>query len=194
MQPLVFYDPAAEIIFWGSLALLIAIECVVRVRTDSQGRTSREWTLSLVVFSLVASMLVAGIVARHKLAPLPGPTWWPVAAGVALLWTGVAFRLWAVNTLGRFFKVVVIIQDDHRVVDRGPYRWIRHPSYTGGMITAIGIGLAYADWLSIAIMAVFPLIALLVRIRVEERMLLQELGEEYAVYAQRTARLLPGVF
>jgi protein-S-isoprenylcysteine O-methyltransferase Ste14 len=194
MQSLITHDWTAAILFWVSFGLWFAIEFVVRARSDSEGRTSREWTLSLIVFTQLASLAVATVVAYKNPAPIPGAPWWPVAVGLSLLWIGVAFRLWAIITLGRFFKMVVVIQDGHRVVDSGPYRWLRHPSYTGGLIIVTGLGLAEGDWISLAIMIVFPLIAYLIRIRVEERALLEVLGEEYAAYAKRTSRLVPGLF
>lgn len=190
MRPLVFSDTTAEIIFWTSMALWMGIELGVH----SPGRTSREWTVTLVLLTLMASLFVAGGVAYKGVATIPGSGWWPVVVGLTLLWAGVAYRLWAVLTLGRYFKVAIVVQEGQRVVDQGPYRWVRHPSYTGGLVTLAGIGLAYGDWISLVIMIVFPLIALLIRIHVEEGMLLNEMGDEYAAYSKRTARLVPGVY
>jgi protein-S-isoprenylcysteine O-methyltransferase Ste14 len=194
MQPLVFHEPTAEILFWSSMALWGAMECWVIVRTDSYASTTRDWTASLIVLVLPVSVVGSILVAGHRLAPLPGPVWWPVTAGLALAWAGIAFRLWAISTLGGFFKTAVVIQENHRVVERGPYRWLRHPSYTGLLAVTVGLGLAEGDWIGLTIMLAGPLAAFLVRIRVEERALLRALGREYADYAQRTARLVPGVF
>jgi protein-S-isoprenylcysteine O-methyltransferase len=102
--------------------------------------------------------------------------------------------MWAILVLGRYFKVMVSIQDGHQVVDRGPYRRVRHPSYTGCILVMAGLGLAEGDWISLAIMLFGGLLAFGVRIRVEEHVLRQALGEEYAAYMRRTARLVPGVF
>lgn len=194
MQPLVFHEPLAEALFWLSVALWGAVECWVIVHSSSAGSAARDWTSSFLVLMLLASIVSSMLVAGHRLAPLPGPDWWPVAAGLTLVWAGIAFRLWAVFTLGSFFKTLVVIQEGHSVVDRGPYRWLRHPSYSGMLATTVGLGLAEGDWISLAIMLFGPLIGLLVRIHVEERALLRALGHEYADYAQRTARLVPRVF
>lgn len=194
MRPLVFHDSTAELAFWGSFALWVAIEFAVVVRTDSHGRTSREWTLPLLMATILASVVVAGELAERRVAPLLDSGWWPVAVGLGVLWAGVVVRMWAVLTLGPFFKVAVVLQDDHRVIDRGPYRWLRHPSYTGTLMSVVGVGLAFEDWAAIGVLLVCPLIAFLIRIRVEERAMLEELGEEYAAYARRTARLVPGLF
>ena len=70
---------------------------------------------------------------------------------------GVAFRLWAVLSLGRFFRVAVTTQDDHRLIERGPYRRLRHPSYTGALVTLFGFGLTIGNWLSLAAAVLPPL-------------------------------------
>lgn len=106
----------------------------------------------------------------------------------------MAFRSWSIYTLGRFFKLTVVIQDDHRVIDSGPYKFVRHPSYIGSIVAMTGLGLAEGDWVSVAIMFLGTLTAFVLRIRIEERTLAAELGEEYVAYSQRTARLLPGVY
>jgi protein-S-isoprenylcysteine O-methyltransferase Ste14 len=88
----------------------------------------------------------------------------------------------------------VVIQDDHRVVEQGPYAWLRHPSYAGALVALAGIGLAAGDWVAAGVMLAGPLAVFLVRIAVEERALRDALGERYANYAARTRRLLPGLW
>ncbi len=194
MRPLVLHETLPEILLWGTFVLWLALESVLRRRSRTDSVESKEWTVSLIMVLLFVSLVAATVAASKHVAPLPGPAWWPVAAGVVLLWLGIGFRLWAIRTLGRFFKLTVVIQENHRVVESGPYRWLRHPSYTGGLVAATAIGLAEGDWVAIAIMAIGLSIAYLVRIPVEERALLAELGDEYAAYAKRTARLVPGLF
>ncbi len=194
MTPLVLHDTAAEIMLWGSVALWFVIECVLRQRAGAEGRDARDWT-ALLLFLLLPVCVAAGAwAASNHLAPLPGSAWWPVVAGVTLLWLGVALRVWAILTLGRFFQMTVAIQEEHRVIVHGPYRLLRHPSYAGSLTIAAGIGLAQGDWVSIAIVLLGLAVPLLIRIQVEERVLLAELGDDYAAYARRTARLIPGLF
>jgi protein-S-isoprenylcysteine O-methyltransferase Ste14 len=194
MRPLALHNGLAEALLWGSFLLWFTIESVIRRRSRKDSVESREWTLSLMMMLFLISFAGAALVASTNVAPLPGSAWWVVAAGVTLLWLGVAFRLWAIFTLGRFFKLTVVIQEDHRVIDRGPYRWLRHPSYTGALVAGAGIGLALGDWLSIAVVLAGMSLAYLIRIPIEERALLEEFGDDYAAYAARTARLVPGLF
>jgi protein-S-isoprenylcysteine O-methyltransferase Ste14 len=194
MRPLAFHGPTAEFLFFGSLVLVNVIELVVRPRTRRGDGRSRDWSLAFILAALLVGIVSAALAAGHRLAPLPGGPWWPVIAGVIVMWLGFAFRIWAIVTMGRFFQVTVVVQDGHRVIERGPYRWLRHPSYLGSIVLLGGIGLAEGDYASIALMLAGGLVAFLVRIHVEERVLLATLGDDYEAYAQRTARLIPGLY
>jgi protein-S-isoprenylcysteine O-methyltransferase len=109
-----------------------------------------------------------------------------LAGGLALRWTSVMF-------LGRYFTVNVTVMYDHRVVDTGPYRYVRHPSYSGLLLAFLGLGLYYNNWLSLVIVIVPVSIALVYRIRIEEAALGAAMGAEYAAYCARTKRLVPGI-
>jgi protein-S-isoprenylcysteine O-methyltransferase Ste14 len=81
--------------------------------------------------------------------------------------------------LGRWFTTDVRTDTAQPVIDAGPYRWVRHPSYTAAMVALLAVGLTFDNWVSLAAMVVLPLIGFGVRIRVEERALLNALGEPY---------------
>ena len=87
-----------------------------------------------------------------------------------------------------------MIQEGHRLVTSGPYRYVRHPGYAGSLLAALGIGVALGNLLSLAAMFLLPLVALLRRIAVEEAALEAALGERYREYARSTRRLVPGVW
>lgn len=113
--------------------------------------------------------------------------------GVALAATGGAVRLWPVFVLGERFSGLVAIQPGHTLVTNGPYRFIRHPSYLGLLIAALGWALAFRSGIGVALAALF-LVPLLARIRAEEALLLAQFGAEYASYRDRTYRLIPGLY
>lgn len=125
---------------------------------------------------------------------IPGSGWVPLIVGTFLAYAGIAIRLWAVFTLGRFFKRIVLIQDDHRVIKDGPYRFVRHPSYAAVFLTQFGIGLALGNFLSVAIGLLVPPLGLRTRIRVEEQALEESLRDEYRDYAAVTKRLVPRIW
>ena len=114
--------------------------------------------------------------------------------GVAVFAIGTTLRWWAIYYLGRFFTVDVAVAADHQIIDTGPYRLIRHPSYTGLILQFLGLGLTFGTVLSLAVVAIPPVLSLLYRVRVEEAALLAGLGAGYAEYVQRTKRLIPFVF
>ena len=116
---------------------------------------------------------------------------WSAWAGAILVVGGTLFRQWAIRALGEYFTRSVRVSPDQRVVEDGPYRWVRHPSYTGGMLAAIGVGLALGNAVSLACLLLASLAGFGYRIHVEEKALVETLGEPYRVYRARTKRLIP---
>ena len=117
-----------------------------------------------------------------------------VSGGLALLVGGIAFRLWAIRVLGRFFTSVVQVKDDHRVVSSGPYALVRHPSYLGAYAAVVGSALVLEAYVGAVAAAVLMLAAYRYRIAAEERTLEDALGDAYRQYSQRTRRLVPYVW
>lgn len=113
--------------------------------------------------------------------------------GVFLFAAGGALRLWPVFVLGHRFSGLVAIQPGHRLVTDGVYGVIRHPSYLGLLISALGWALVFRSAVGVLLMALMipPLVA---RIRAEEKLLRSHFGAEYEAYSSRTARLVPGLF
>ncbi|MFT3885096.1 MAG: isoprenylcysteine carboxylmethyltransferase family protein [Flavobacteriales bacterium] len=112
----------------------------------------------------------------------------------ALFAGGLALRWWSIIHLGRFFTVNVAIAQDHRLVDDGPYRSLRHPSYTGALVTLLGLALMLGNWLSALVLLVPVTAMLLWRISIEEKALAAAFGPAYAAYQARTKRLVPFVY
>ncbi len=123
-----------------------------------------------------------------------GPSPWITAAGAVVMVCGLTLRWYSIIYLGRFFTVNVAIAADHRLIDTGPYRRVRHPSYTGALLAFLGLGLSMQNWASLAILMIGTTAAFLYRMRVEETALLGAFGERYRQYLQRTARLIPGLY
>ncbi len=141
----------------------------------------------------------AGIAALAEAAWLPragpSPKWAKpcMAAGVAVTGSGIALRQWAIATLGRYFVGHVLVQPGQPVISTGPYRWLRHPSYTGQWLEMIGIGLATGNVAGTATCVLVPLIGITARIRGEERELTASLPG-YRQYARGRSRLIPHVW
>ena len=190
-------QPQARIAFEVVIVLFVLSEVSIRLRSDRNRNGSRRdhWSLQVVRWSAVAGVALAVLLERR--APglaIPGNGWPAFAAGLALMCAGIALRQWAVAVLGRFFTIEVRVQSEHAVVEGGPYRWVRHPSYTGLLLTFLGIGLALGNWGSLAAAAVVPTVGLVYRIHFEEQELLEGLGEPYRRFAEGRARLFPGIW
>jgi len=189
--------PALSIPFQVSIYCWFAIEVVLLVRdlVRRKGRLRRDrGTRAAVSLSLVVSILF-GWLMRLWVPALDMPAADAFAvAGIVLIWAGLAVRVWAVVTLGRSFSTFLQVRADQAVITRGPYRWVRHPSYTGLLLVALGFGLGAGNWLALAICAVVPLLGLLPRIAVEESEMIRVLGEQYRSYQRTTHRLLPGLW
>ncbi len=193
MKPLAVQGGAATDVFLGCVVAWVVFELALAIRVGEGIGSS--WSLVPLTVSLGGAVALGEFAARQ--APgvaLPGPGWWPVALGFVVLALGLALRAWAAHELGRFFRFTVVVQADHRVVDTGPYRLVRHPSYTGLLMIELGLGIELGTWLSIAACLLPPLIAFAIRLRHEEKILISELGEPYRVYMARTHRLVPGVW
>jgi len=114
--------------------------------------------------------------------------------GVAIAWLGLLLRWWSFLTLGRLFTTVVKVSDDQPIVERGPYKIVRHPSYTGLIMVAVGVAAMIGNWAGGIVSVALVTIALVYRIRREERALLAARGTAYAEYMGGKARLIPHVW
>lgn len=113
------------------------------------------------------------------------------AIGISMILLGSLLRRYCWRTLGEYFTGDVRARHDQPVINTGPYRFVRHPSYTAGMMMFIGIGLALGSWLSLALLAVVTIAAYTYRVTVEERALLEAIGEPYSAYCRERKRFIP---
>jgi protein-S-isoprenylcysteine O-methyltransferase Ste14 len=148
---------------------------------------------------IVALAVYLGIAAALAIAKVSGlriyaNNWWTLVLGVAIVLAGAVLRAWAILSLGRYFRREVTIEPGQRIVRRGPYRVLRHPSYTGLFLILAGFGLAFGSWVSAAVALLIVFVGMLPRIWVEERALAQAFGADYTDYANSTARVLPHVW
>jgi len=111
--------------------------------------------------------------------------------GLAAMVSGLALRAWSMRALGTFYSRTLRIVGSQEIIDRGPYRLIRHPGYLGSILLWVGSGLAFSNWTSLIVVAVLMLGVYISRINAEEEMLVAAFGERYIQYRKRTWRLLP---
>jgi protein-S-isoprenylcysteine O-methyltransferase Ste14 len=197
VTPIFNHHHWAAVVFYGTVAVFVLLEQRIRWRSlrDKRG-TRADRSSMLVVIAAVVIGMVAAFFAASSLpaAAIQWARWSVYIVGLVLMWAGILLRQWAIRLLGRYFTVDVRVQADQPVVANGPYRYVRHPSYSGMILTFIGMGLCLGNWLSLAVLVVLPTVGLVLRIGVEERILFDQLGEPYRRYAQGRRRLVPGLW
>ena len=175
---------------WGLSELGLSLFKRSKAGTVSRDRNS----LTLIWVVNLAAVALGVFVAYHA----PGwwlPGWLPKQGiGGSLFVAGLLLRWYAIIYLGRFFTVNVAIAKDHQVVQSGPYRWVRHPSYSGGMLMLLGFCLCIGNLASLLVMMVPCVWVMGWRIRIEEAALQSALGEPYVAYMRSTRRLIPLIY
>jgi protein-S-isoprenylcysteine O-methyltransferase Ste14 len=193
MRPFVLDDPPARILFLVCVYGWLAAEVVLLLRHRKGRQRQFDRSALPTVVSIWVGVGLAFSLDRVRWAGFDGGWRW-VGVGLVVLVAGAGFRLWAIQTLGRLFTYYVSIQEGHELVSRGPYRFVRHPSYTGGLVGLLGMGVCLESWLSMVVIVLVPLAGILARIRVEEQRLSDAFGEEYERYAAGRRRLIPHVW
>jgi len=177
------------LLMWGGwLALWIAMARGVKEPAQSETAASR---LSHVGPLLVAAYLLAAPaplpLLNERFAPL---AIWPAALGAALTFAGAGFSIWARFTIAANWSSDVQLKRDHELIVEGPYRWVRHPIYTGVLLMFAGTALAVGEWRG-ALAVVVAAAAFWRKLRLEEAVMRRQFGEAYARYAARAAALIP---
>src|SRR5215212_3540483 len=167
----------------GLIYLISELLLTVTRRSRSRTGTKQDRSTLRVVWLVIVVSVAAGIyMAKHlPAAALPHARSFAFA-GAVLFIVGLLLRWWAIVTLGRFFTVDVTIEKDHELVERGPFRYARHPSYTGVLLAFVGWSLTLRNWAAILVILVPIFIAFVRRMNVEEEALSQALGANYADY------------
>ena len=200
MLPLIYTNAAAAAIFLGACLIWYIPEMIgtfkqtaraSRKEASIQDRGSMgiliglQW-VGLALNFLLAWLFQAAAISWHQTALF--------SIGVTLILLGVALRWYAIWTLRDYFTRDVAVSSDQKVVQNGPYRYIRHPAYSGTFLTMLGVGLAMTNWASLVALLMFVLIGHLYRVSVEEKALSRTIGQPYVEYMLRTKRFIPLLF
>jgi protein-S-isoprenylcysteine O-methyltransferase Ste14 len=184
------------VIFATVLWIAFEISLVIRDRLQGKGRTGKDQGTRYINFlAIIIALTSSGMLSGFS------KFWFPGGRTVAVFWlgfvillSGAFLRIWSIVVLGSSFRTTVEVSHKQRVVQRGPYKIVRHPSYSGLLLMCCGYGIAEQSWLSLTIAIGLPLIALLYRIRVEEAVLVSGIGPEYQEYQKHTKKLIPGIW
>jgi len=184
----------SAIAFFGWIASeIIGAMILPRLRRHRAGtklETKDRWSGMLVVAGLIAAVYLAFSFSLAGIAVLPSWVFYP---GIALMFGGVFLRQWSIAILGGFFSALVSVQEGQTIIRKGPYRNVRHPSYTGAIMIMTGMGLALQSWGALLVLLLSSCVVYGYRIHIEEKALVAKFGEEYRVYVNETKMLIPGV-
>ena len=196
MRPLILTEQAYTIAF-AVVALIWYIPdrigaCWLRSSRDPTARGQDRGSYVVLLCSIIAGG-VAGFLLAIDWTEAAIPWFRPqvTIAGLVLVLLGGGLRWWAILSLGRYFTFDVAVRSEQQVVQSGPYRFVRHPAYSGTLLSLFGIGLALANWASIVAIVAAALLGLLYRVRVEEQALIDALGQPYVDYMRHTTRFIP---
>lgn len=192
--PMLFTPHLASLAPWlGAVAawlLLVSQPAVEPIRLWSHSgrdRGSAAWIFTSMIATQLAAVaeyrLYRGLIPLHEGASM--------ACGIIIVIGGFALRLWSIQTLGRFFTSTVEVVGEQPVIRTGPYAWVRHPSYTGALLIALGLLLMMRSMFGFAFLALTVVPAYAYRIRVEENVMVVELGAPYARYRREVSALVP---
>jgi protein-S-isoprenylcysteine O-methyltransferase len=177
-------------ILWCVSEIILVIATRSRKGSEDKDKGSLVW-LNLVIYSCISVAVTMGIMGIGKIKGLPAAV--PLA-GLVMLVLGILIRWTAIFTLRKYFTVNVVIQSGHKIIKSGIYRFVRHPSYSGALISFWGLGLLFSNWISFVVMALPITFAFLKRIRLEEAALREAFGGEYEEYRKHSWHLFPWIY
>ena len=157
--------------------------------SEARDRGSMRLIWIAITFGIAGAIMAQWVPSANMLAPVR----FLRLLALFLIIAGLIVRWVAILTLGRLFTVDVAIHEDHPVVETGLYRFVRHPAYAGTLITFLGLGIFFENWLSFFVLIIPVTLAVFNRIVKEEQALRTALGAPYTEYCTRTKRLIPGI-
>ena len=194
MRPLPFVWPYA-LVFWAVYvwAFLPEWKVVQGGREGAKSAGSKDsGSLKVILGGMWVALFLAYPLAFVSAWAFPKRWQLPLfVVGILLIVLGSLLRRYCWRTLGKYFTGDVKAMPDQPVITSGPYRWVRHPSYTAGMMMFIGIGLALGSWVSFVLLTIATIATYSYRVAVEERVLLETIGEPYASYMKQRKRFIP---
>lgn len=172
----------------GLLSFLRRSRGDVTETRDDRGSLRQIWRT--ILFGMAGAVLLWKFLPQAQIPMTPAL----YMTGLVIFAFGLLLRWFSILYLGRYFTVDVAIARDHKVIDTGPYRYIRHPSYTGVLVAFLGLGICVGNVASLTVMMIAVTFVFLRRIEIEEQVLKASLGEAYEDYVRRTRRLIPFLY
>lgn len=174
---------AAEIFVWSFSSR--------KNRKNLEKKKGDKGSCLLIVLGSTAVILLNLVCRKNDLLILPSLMFW---IGNIFIITGIILRLYSVLTLGKFFTVSVQVNSKQKIIQTGPYKYIRHPSYSGSILSFIGIALVFRSFIGIIVTLIIIAVIYGYRINIEEKILESNFDTSYKQYKKHTKRIIPFIW
>lgn len=181
------------IVYAAWLASEILLNLMLRSGTKDKVHADK-YSLTVIWFTITIVCIKAVQISRMSREPIF--TDWNLATniGLGVIILGMILRFIAIRSLGRYFTVDVTIREGHQLKTDGVYRYLRHPSYAASLISFAGFGISLNNYFSLLMLVVLVGAAFFYRVKVEEKALIGQFGDEYRDYMKRSKRFIPFIF
>jgi len=175
---------------WIVSEVMLIVLSRSKMNSQDYDKGSLKW-LNIVIYTCITLAVSFGFLGIGRVCAFSSIIPW---IGLCVIVVGLIVRWAAIMTLRKYFTVNVVIHSDHRIIKTGLYRFVRHPSYSGAIISFFGLGMVFSNWISITVLFVPITYAFIKRSRIEEKVLLSAFGEEYANYRKASWVLFPWIY
>ena len=150
-------------------------------------------SLWVLIISITIGYLLSFAIAATKIGRIYH---WNIffTLGIFIIIVGLIIRIISIRTLKQYFTYSVAKAENHELIEKGFYKFIRHPGYLGQLLIFTGISISLSNWLSVILMLLSTLIGYVNRIRIEENFMVEQMGVKYSDYQMRTKKLIPKIY
>ncbi|MGE5409374.1 MAG: methyltransferase family protein [Clostridiales bacterium] len=175
---------------YGIFEYYISFRQRKEIKVVSKGDKGSLWVLFI---SITIGYLLSFSVAATRIGRIYH---WNIlfVLGILIIIIGLIILIISIKTLRQYFTYSVTKAENHKIIEKGFYKFIRHPGYLGQLLIFTGISISLSNWLAVILMLLSTLIGYLNRIRVEEKFLIEQIGIKYSDYQMRTKKLIPKIY
>ena len=164
-----------------------------RAKGEIVKEEKNDWSFWMIVAGMIAVFYLPPVEYLYFKAILPRTVWMQITGWILILCGSVLF-IWARRVLGKYYSGHVSVVDGQPLIQNGPYRFIRHPAYAGYIFIALGVTVGYSSLAGLVIIPVLLLPSVIYRLSVEDKLLAEHFGGQFKKYADKVARLIPGIW
>lgn len=164
-----------------------------RAKGDMVREERDDWSFWFIVVGMIAMFYLPPVEYIFFTAVLPRNFWMQIT-GLLLIFFGSTLFIWAHRTLGNYYSGHVSVVEGQPLVQRGPYRFVRHPAYAGYLLIALGVAFGYSSLAGFVVIPALLLPSVIYRLSVEDKILAEHFGMQFKEYAGKVARLIPGIW